>query len=125
MMTIDDISPAPWDRYGWTGELVSADGCPTTDFTRDDVERVIWWATTEETDWDGNTAGVVLLKDGRYAAWEADWGPTGNGFCCDAYGGTADIVFAHTQAAAEAHLSDDAKSLTRRTPQPSDGDDRP
>lgn len=113
MSEIEGISPAPWGRYDWTGNLISADDCPATDFERDDVERVIWWATTDATDWDGETAGVVLLKDGRYAAWEANWGPTGNGFCCDAYGGTADIIFARTQEAAEAHLSEDAKRLPR------------
>lgn len=43
------------------------------------------------------------------------WGPTGDGFSCDAYGGTADIVFAHSQAAAEAWLSEDAKRLPRAT----------
>lgn len=111
--SIDKISPAPWGRSDWTGELVSADGCPTTDFAREDVERVVWWATTDEGAWDGDTAGVVQLKDGRFVAWEADWGPTGDGFSCDAYGGTADIAFARTQEAAELYLSEKAKELPR------------
>lgn len=114
MASIDDISPAPWSRYDWTGELISADGCDASDFECDDVAEVLWWATTDKTDWDGDTAGVVRLKDGRFAGWEADWGPTGNGFSCDAYGGTADIVFGTTQEAVEAHLSDKAKALPRQ-----------
>lgn len=74
---------------------------------------MVWWSSTEESDWDGMTAGVVRLKDGRYAAWQAFWDCTGNGFCCDAYGGTSDIVFARTREAAEAFLGEEAMSLPR------------
>lgn len=107
---IKDIYPAPWSRSGWTGELVSVDGCDASDFTIDDVLRVAWFATTAD-DWDGETTGCVQLKDGRFAAWEAGWGPTGNGFSCDAYGGTADITFAESEAAALAAMSDHARDL--------------
>jgi len=110
---LEQIYPAPWARGEWTGELISADGASAADFEEEDVAHVVWWASTDADDWDGYTAGVVVLKDGRYVAWEADWGPTGNGFSYDAYGGTADIIFARSQAAAEAYLSDEAKQLPR------------
>lgn len=114
MATIDDISPAPWSRCDWSGEFVSADGCPADDFAQDDVARVIEWATTAPGDWDGETAGIVELKDGRIVAWEAEWGPTGDGFCCDAYGGTSDLVFARTVEAARARLSERGRDLLDR-----------
>ena len=107
---IQDISPAPWSRLDWTGEFISVDGCPAGDFAETDVAEVLRWATTPR-DWDGDTAGLIRLKDGRFVAWEADWGPTGDGFCCDAYGGTADLVFAHTAEAAVARLTERGRDL--------------
>ncbi len=107
---INDISPAPWDRHGWTGELVSVGGCSATDFKEEDVDEVLRFVSTPR-DWDGDTAGLIRLKDGRFVAWEADWGPTGDGFCCDAYGGTADIVFAHTPEEALARLTENGRAL--------------
>lgn len=108
---LEEIQPAPWARNDWTGELISADGVPADDFEKEDVLRVVWWSTTEEGPQAGETAGVAELKDGRYVAWEeAGWGWRGmNGFS----GGTANIIFAQTQAAAEACLSDEAKQLPR------------
>jgi len=91
---IDDMHEVPWSRSSWHGELVSLGGCPASDFTRDDIARVIAWGTTDKDDWDGSCAGLVLLKDDRYVAWESGWGPTGSGFCEDAYGGDADVIFA-------------------------------
>ena len=133
MATIDDIQPQPWmeARHGWRGELISADGASTEDFKRYQVADVLQYATTPpgwdgETGgvvaycrtsattppgWDGETAGVIRLKDGRFVAWEAYWGPTGDGFCCDAYGGTADLIFGHSQAAVLKRLSERARNL--------------
>ena len=112
MATIDDIQPQPWmeARHGWRGELISADGASTEDFKRYQVADVLQYATTPPG-WDGETAGVIRLKDGRFVAWEADWGPTGDGFCCDAYGGTADLIFGHSQAAVLKRLSERARNL--------------
>jgi hypothetical protein len=107
---IDDIEPAPWGRLDWTGKLVAVDDAPAHDFAREDVERVIAFGTTGD-EWDGETAAIVLLKDGRYAAWEASWGPTGNGFVCDAYGGDSDILFAATEDAAREALTDRGREL--------------
>ncbi len=111
-VAIDDVDPAPWARSDWTGQLLSADGAPTDDFTRDDVLSVLAWATTP-SDWDGETAGIAMLRDGRVIAWESAWGPTGNGFACDAYGGTADITFAFTVGAAWRSLSASGQELLR------------
>jgi hypothetical protein len=108
---INLINPAPWERHDWVGELVSVGGCSTTDFTRDDVEEVVQYGSTDQTDWDGESAGIVKLRDGRFAAWETDWGPTGDGFCQDAYGGTTDIVFARSEADAFRALTDRGRAL--------------
>lgn len=109
--TIDKISPAPWRRGQWHGSLVSVDGTRTEDFVRDDVARVVAWGTTDASDWDGETAGVALLKDGRYISWEASWGPTGNGSSEDAYGGESDIFFADEPRVAASALSEKAREL--------------
>jgi hypothetical protein len=107
---IDDIDPAPWGRCGWTGGLVSLEGCPAHDFTRDDVAEVIAWGSTGD-EWDGDTAGIMRLHDGRFVAWEATFGPTGNGFICDAYGGDTDIMFAATEEIARRYLGERAREL--------------
>ena len=43
--------------------------------------------------WDGEVAAILLLNDGRYVSYETFYGPTGDGFYEDAYGGDADLVF--------------------------------
>jgi hypothetical protein len=108
---IDRISDPPWHRSSWTGQLVSLDGAATDDFTKDDVAAVIAHGSTPTNDWDGSAAAIVQLKDGRYAAWETWWDCTGSGFSCDAYGGTADIMFALTVQAATEALSEKAREL--------------
>lgn len=110
MASVDDINPAPWDRYNWGGSLISLEGCPAHDFTRDDVAEVVAWNACGDR-WDGETAGIVKLTDGRYVAWEADYGPTGDGFSADAYGGDADIMFAATEDVARRYLSERAREL--------------
>lgn len=113
-ISTSQIYPAPWDRHGWTGEFVSVDGTPTSDFSEEDVAEVLEYAHTPIKDWDGETVGIVRLKDGRIVAWEADWGPTGNGFSCDAYGGTADIIFGSDIEHVRRYLSMDAQALLRK-----------
>lgn len=77
----------------WHGRVVSHDGASTDLPTEDDVVEIIGCGESEPSDWDGDAAGVVRLKDGRYMAWETNWGPTGNGFSEDAYGGNAEVHF--------------------------------
>ncbi len=113
MIRVEDIGDAPWGRYNWTGQFVSVDGCPAHDFVVEDVEEVVAHGTTDRSDWDGESAAIVRLKDGRFVAWESDWGPTGSGFCCDAYGGKADIAFAMTKAAALSYLSERGRDLLK------------
>ncbi len=110
MTAIDDISPCPWDRHDWTGDFVSVDGTDAGDFGRADVSEVIAWGDTGDR-WDGNTAGIIQLEDGRFVAWEASYGPTGNGFCRDAYGGTSDLLFGATVEAVRDRLSIAAREL--------------
>jgi hypothetical protein len=111
VIDVDSITDTPWHRYDWTGSFVAVDDCPTTDLTRDDVAVVLAYGETDSMDWDGESAGVVLLHDGRVIAWESNWGPTGSGFCCDAYGGEADIICAWTIAGAHMRISERAREL--------------
>lgn len=110
MIDIDSISDAPWSRYEWSGKFISADEAPVDDFSRDDVDAVLAFGTTGDT-WDGDTAGVARLKDGRIIAWESSYGPTGSGFSHDTYGGDADIIVARTVEAAVGHLSKQRREL--------------
>ncbi len=112
MINIDTVSPAPWSRYDWSGSLISADGCDAADFKEEDVAEVLQFVSRGDC-WDGETAGIARLKDGRFIGWEAGYGPTGNGFSCDAYGGDADIYFARTEAAALEAIGESARTLLR------------
>lgn len=107
------ISPAPWGRSAWHGSFVSLDDTATDDFAIEDVTAVVAFGTTDD-DWDGLNAGIAKLKDGRFVGWECGWGPTGNGFSEDAYGGDADILFARTAYTIEHHLSQQARELLKR-----------
>ncbi len=60
-----------------------------------DVDYVVIHDKTSDR-WDGVSAAVLRLKDGRYMTWESWWGPTGSGFCEDAYGGDVDVWIADT-----------------------------
>ena len=83
---------APRPR-SWHGHLRGVDGASAADFTEEDVAEVIAAGCTGEG-WDGEVAAVLRLHDGRFVAYESWWGPTGSGFCRDAYGGQADVIFA-------------------------------
>lgn len=111
-ITTSQIHPAPWNRHNWTGEFISVDDTPTSDFTEEDVAAVLEYASTPQ-DWDGETVGIIRLKDGRIIGWEANWGPTGDGFCADAYGGTADIIFGSDVERVRRYLSHNAQALLR------------
>ena len=78
-------------RYSWHGKIYSMDNTPIDDFSSDDLEMVVWSYETPD-EWDGEVSCVCKLKDGRFVSWETTWGPTGDGFCEDAYGGDADIL---------------------------------
>lgn len=85
----------PFNRSDWSGHYVSLDGTDASDFSEDDVAEIIASGCHPDgSDWDGNVAAVLLLRDGRYVSYETFWGPTGDGFSYDAYGGNADIHFA-------------------------------
>lgn len=78
----------------WFGEFISLDGTPAGTITETDLAEVLHHGSTDPYDWDGTEAAVLQLKDGRLVAYETNWGPTGNGFYCDAYGGDANLYFA-------------------------------
>lgn len=101
----------PFTRYTWHGRLVSIGGAATTDFTADDVEEVVAEGVHEKG-YDGSVAAVLKLKDGRFVTYETFWGPTGNGFSEDAYGGDADLHFAATfEDAVRWGLTDEGRRL--------------
>ena len=82
----------PFDgRCDWEGKILTLDGSSTADFGEDDLDEVVWSWEDNPRDWDGNCACVCLLKDGRFISWESWWGPTGDGFSRDAYGGDTDL----------------------------------
>lgn len=96
MVSVDDIRLLPWgktpDGARWHGSLVSIAGTPVGPIEKEDVAKVLFHYADAD-DWDGHEVCVLELKDGRYAAYETFWGPTGCGFSDDAYGGDANIVF--------------------------------
>lgn len=89
----DDLQlPPSFEPENWHGQLVSVDGTEATPFTEEEVATILFAGATPEH-WSGTQAAVLLLKDGRYAAYETDWDPTGDGFSEDAYGGDASVYF--------------------------------
>lgn len=57
---------------------------------------VIACSQSQAYDLYGSIVAVVKLKDGRYAAWETSWGPSGHGFSESRYGGNADVIVANS-----------------------------
>lgn len=86
----------PWYRHQWTGEVRTFNNVDNTMVSKDPDEDIafVYAAGTTSPDWNGQAAAIVLLKDGRWCAWSTRWGPTGSGFCCDAYGGDETVYFA-------------------------------
>ncbi len=95
----------PWDRSGWSGDLVSLDGAEPSDVTFEDVAEVVWLRPLGVC-WSGTSAGVARLRDGRFVAWESDVDATGSGFHGDAVGGFADVMFASTEEEALLGISE-------------------
>ncbi len=86
-------NPLHRDAESWSGRLISLDETSAEDFGEVDVAEVV--AAGEDGDvYDGTTAAVLRLHDGRFVSFETFYGPTGNGFAEDAYGGDADLKFA-------------------------------
>jgi hypothetical protein len=125
--TIFELSESPFSRWAtttttddgvsrtyssWHGNYISLDGCDANDFGHEDLDFFIAYGDSGP-DWDGSSAGIFKLKDGRYVSFESDWGPTGSGFSEDAYGGHADIAFSATPGAALEYLSERSRELLR------------
>lgn len=84
----------PCSSFGkewWHGRILGWNGESAEPFTAADVVEIIRSAD-DGAKWDGECAAVFRLQDGRYAAYESWWGPTGDGFHEDAYGGDSNIV---------------------------------
>lgn len=94
MTQASDINEAPWNADRWDESVYALGDVDKTLPGESDVAEVLFHGTDGEG-WDGTEAAVVRLKDGRLAAWESVWGPTGSGFSEDAYGGDAEVWFAH------------------------------
>lgn len=101
----------PFSRSTWHGRLVSVDGAATDDFAAEDVAEILGEGVSGDY-WDGTVAAVLRLRDGRFVAYETFYGPTGDGFSEDAYGGDADLHFASTlDAVVRFGLTDDGREL--------------
>lgn len=98
-------------RQSWTDKsLRSLDGTSTEEFSEEDIAEVLYEGETPD-DWDGKVAAVFRLKDGRLVAYETWWGPTGSGFCEDAYGGDAELLLASDLRLVVNELSDEGRRL--------------
>jgi len=94
----------------WRGTIEALDGCDTTAPSVLDVTDALI-AEDDAAEWDGNSCALLTLADGRFMAWETTWGPTGDGFSEDAYGGDATIYVARDRALiARMGLSDAARA---------------
>jgi len=92
MTTYDLPGTHPFhDRACWHGSIMSVDNTSTDEFTRNDLKEVVWQQEDDDR-WEGEVACICHLKDGRYVVWETSFGPTGDGFSEDAYGGDANII---------------------------------
>jgi hypothetical protein len=111
----------PFNRGQWEERFVSLDDTPASDFTEDDVAEVV--AAGESGDrWDGTVAAVLRLKDGRFVSYETFYGPTGDGFSLDAYGGDADLKFGATlEVVQRLGLTDEGRRLCGWDPEQFDG----
>lgn len=109
----DGTFDVPWNTHATHGGIRSLDGAPTSPFTRADVDRIVAYGSTAEHDWDGHTACVALLTDGRYLSWDSWWGPTGSGFHEDAYGGDQEVMVALDPCIAIAGIPEQRRELLR------------
>lgn len=82
-----------WENRGWDDTRSSVGDANTDPPDVEDIDEVLYQGDTGD-DWDGTAVFVAKLKDGRYMAYETSWGPTGDGFSEDAYGGDAEVWFA-------------------------------
>jgi hypothetical protein len=111
----------PFNRYEWEERFVSLDGTEASDFTIEDVAEVVASGETGDQ-WDGDVAAVLRLKDGRFVSYETFYGPTGDGFSLDAYGGDADLKFGATlEVVQRLGLTDNGRRLCGWTPEQFDG----
>ena len=91
------LTPFDLDEHSWHGRHESLDGAPAGPISEDDVAGgIALYYGDEGNVWDGQVACIFMLNDGRYVAFETFYGPTGNGFSEDAYGGDANIAFANS-----------------------------
>jgi hypothetical protein len=97
---------------GWHGRVIDLDQGPTVEIEWSDDLQLAEVEAEYETGarWDGTLCAIVRLTDGRWMTWETFYGPTGDGFNEDAYGGDADVFVSSDRARAiEFGLSDEAR----------------
>lgn len=76
------------------------------------MAEVLYQGDSAPDDYDGTSAAVFQLKDGRFVAFETFHGPTGDGFHEDAYGGDATLFFASDlRVLVNAALTDEGRRL--------------
>lgn len=93
-INVAGIEPCPFGTLtSWEGKYISLDDAPAGQIEESDVEKVLYYGNTGDS-WDGSSSCIMRLKSGVYVGFESCWGPTGDGFHADAYGGDTDIYFA-------------------------------
>jgi hypothetical protein len=116
---------SPFNRGEWHGQIRTFDDTSVEDFMDEDLDTIVAYDETDD-EWDGDVAGIALLKDGRFVTWETFYGPTGDGFSEDAYGGDADIIVSsdlHT--AVTLGLTDRGRARLGFADDPAPEDDQP
>lgn len=99
-------------KNSWHGRRVSIDQTPTDDYSKEDVASVLYHGLSGD-EWDGKESAIIELMDGRLIGFETYYGPTGDGFSEDAYGGDADVYFAKKEnlSALVLEFTDGAREL--------------
>lgn len=110
-LTLEELDVWGKDKGGWHGRRIAHADVSDADFTKDDVAELIASAESPAR-WDGISAAILKLKDGRFVSFESFYGPTGTGFYDDAYGGDADIHFGpDVETVVRLGLTDEGRDL--------------
>jgi hypothetical protein len=84
----------PWNAATWDETLLTVDNASTKLPEISELQEILYQGSSGD-EWDGTAVFVAKINDGRYMAYETFWGPTGDGFSEDAYGGDAEVWFGY------------------------------
>lgn len=111
MIGPDEIGLPPWQRYSWHGQFVSLDVPQPTN--RPSLSWMIPAALPSQSLLGVSPYVTTRATSSRVksCAGQTWWGPTGSGFCDDAYGGDTDIWFAHDADTLLLRITESAREL--------------